>query len=156
MPIRPYAPADWPRLCAIHDAARVDELRAGGLLDACLTLAQTAANEGRFDGEVVVCEQSGEVQGFAAYARGELTGLYVTPAAYRQGVGRRLPRHVVEACGGTVATEVLVGNEAALALYRAEGFEVQRRVDGKLAGNEGFAASGYVLQRGQPKEDRHA
>jgi ribosomal protein S18 acetylase RimI-like enzyme len=43
--------------------------------------------------------------------------------------------------------EVLVGNESALALYLSEGFKILRRSDGKLAGNESFAASGYVLQR---------
>jgi hypothetical protein len=46
-----------------------------------------------------------------------------------------------------VTTEVLVGNEPALNLYLSEGFRVLRRVDGKLTGNEIFAASGYVLQR---------
>jgi hypothetical protein len=42
---------------------------------------------------------------------------------------------------------VLVGNEAALNLYLSEGFCVLRRVDGKLVGNESFAASGYFLER---------
>jgi ribosomal protein S18 acetylase RimI-like enzyme len=51
------------------------------------------------------------------------------------------------ASGGNISTEVLVGNEAALALYLSEGFKVERRVDGKLTGNESFPASGYVLQR---------
>jgi ribosomal protein S18 acetylase RimI-like enzyme len=46
-----------------------------------------------------------------------------------------------------MSTEVLVGNEPALALYLSEGFKIQRRVDGKLTGNESFVASGYVLQR---------
>lgn len=40
-----------------------------------------------------------------------------------------------------------MGNEAALALYLSEGFKVVRRVDGKLTGNEAFAAAGYVMQR---------
>jgi hypothetical protein len=31
MHIRPYTPQDWPRVCAIHDAARRDELAAAGL-----------------------------------------------------------------------------------------------------------------------------
>lgn len=147
MPIRPYRPDDWPRLCAIHDAARRDELAASGLMDAYLTLAQTAENEGLFAGEVFVCEAAGEVQGFVAFNDDELTWLYVDPAAYGQGIGRRLLRHAVAARGGTLGTEVLLGNERALALYRSEGFRVVRRADGKLAGNEGFAASGWVLER---------
>jgi ribosomal protein S18 acetylase RimI-like enzyme len=58
-----------------------------------------------------------------------------------------LLRHAIKALEGNMSTEVLVGNEPALALYLSEGFTVQCRVDGKLTGNEAFAASGYVLQR---------
>jgi GNAT superfamily N-acetyltransferase len=147
MGIRPYAPADWDQLCAVHDASRSDELQTSGLLDAFLTLEQTAENEGLFDGQVFVHELDGEVLGFMAFAENELTWLYVRPLAYRRGVGRALLRHAIEACAGNLSTEVLLGNEPALQLYLSEGFRILQRVDGKLAGNESFAASGYVLQR---------
>jgi ribosomal protein S18 acetylase RimI-like enzyme len=147
VPIRPYSPADWSRLCAIHDAARRDELASNGLLEAFLTLEQTAGSEGLFDGKVLVYESEGEVQGFVAFAGNELTWLYVAPTSYGRGIGRALLRRAIAACAGNVTTEVLVGNEPALNLYLSEGFRVLRRVDGKLTGNEIFAASGYVLQR---------
>lgn len=147
MKLRPYSPADWERLCVIHDAARLDELEASGLAAAFLTLEQTAENEGLFDGDLVVAEVEGQVWGFVAYAEGELNWLYVHPSRYRQGIGRQLLRHAIAASEGNISTEVLVGNDSALALYLSEGFEVQRRVDGKLTGNEAFAASGHVLQR---------
>jgi ribosomal protein S18 acetylase RimI-like enzyme len=147
MNLRPYSPSDWDRLCIVHDAARVYELEASGLSAAYLTLNETAENEGLFDGEVVVAEVGEEVCGFVAYSEGELTWLYVEPSRFGQGIGRQLLRHAISASGGNMSTEVLVGNEAALALYLSEGFKVERRVDGKLAGNETFAASGYVLQR---------
>jgi ribosomal protein S18 acetylase RimI-like enzyme len=147
MNLRPYSPTDWERLCLIHDAARVHELEASGLAAAFLTLEATAANERLFDGQVIVAEVEGEVCGFVAYAEGELTWLYVEPSRYKQGIGRQLLRHAIKASEGNMSTEVLVGNEPALALYLSEGFTVQRRVDGKLTGNEAFAASGYVLQR---------
>jgi ribosomal protein S18 acetylase RimI-like enzyme len=149
--LRPYAPSDWGSLCIIHDAARRHELQAAGLADAFLSLEQTADNEGLFNGEVVVAESQGQVLGFVAYAQGELTWLYVEPSRFRQGIGRQLLRHAVQACGGNLTTEVLVGNEPALALYLSEGFKVLRRADGKLAGNEAFAASGYVLHRNAGK-----
>lgn len=38
MNLRPYLPEDWDRLCLIHDAARMHELRASGLVEAFLTL----------------------------------------------------------------------------------------------------------------------
>jgi ribosomal protein S18 acetylase RimI-like enzyme len=145
--LRPYSPSDWEQLCAIHDAARRHELQAAGLADAFLSLEQTAAREGLFDGKVFVAQSQGRVLGFVAYSEGELTWLYVEPTRFRQGIGRHLLRHAIEACGGSLDTEVLVGNESALALYLSEGFKVLRRADGKLAGNETFAASGHVLQR---------
>jgi ribosomal protein S18 acetylase RimI-like enzyme len=147
MNLRAYSPGDWDRLCLIHDAARLHELQASGLADAFLSLAQTAENEGLFDGEVLVAELQGQVYGFVAYADGELTWLYVEPSKFKQGIGRQLLRHAIQACGGNISTEVLVGNEPALALYLSEGFKILRRVDGKLTGNEAFCASGFVLQR---------
>lgn len=147
MNLRPYLPSDWERLCVIHDAARRHELHASGLADAFLNLEQTAEHEGLFDGQVIVAEVQGRVCGFVAFAAGELTWLYVDPERYRQGIGRQLLRYAIQASGGTMSTEVLAGNESALALYLSEGFEVERRVDGNLTGNESFAASGYVLRR---------
>jgi ribosomal protein S18 acetylase RimI-like enzyme len=145
--LRPYVVSDWAQLCVIHDAARVHELGASGLADAFLSLEQTAESEGLFAGDVFVAESQGQVHGFVAYSESELNWLYVAPDKYRQGVGRLLLRHAIHACGGNISTEVLVGNEAALALYLSEGFKILRRVDGKLTGNEAFSASGYVLQR---------
>jgi ribosomal protein S18 acetylase RimI-like enzyme len=153
MLIRPYSPTDWERLCIIHDAARLHELEAAGLSEAFLSLEDTADNEGLFDGEVLVAESEGQVHGFVAFTQEELTWLYVDPGKFRQGVGRQLLRHAIEARGGNLATEVLVGNEPALALYLREGFVVLRRADGRLAGNEAYAASGYLLQRSASKTD---
>jgi hypothetical protein len=56
MRLRPYQAKDWPRLCAIHDSARMDELRASGLTEAFLTLEQAAENEGLFECSVIVAE----------------------------------------------------------------------------------------------------
>ncbi len=147
MSIRPYTSADWNRLCEIHDAARKDELAANGLLDAFLTLEQTAQVEGLFDGEVLVYENETGIQGFVAFTAGDLTWLYVDPLAYQQGIGRALLQNAIACCDGNLSTEVLLGNEAALRLYLGEGFAVIKQVDGKLTGNERFAASGYLLHR---------
>ena len=146
MQLRPYLATDWPSLCAIHDQARMDELRASGLIDAFLTLEQAAENEGLFEHTVVVAEAEGRVLGFVAFSHDELSWLYVDPASYRRGVGRALLRHAIASCEGVMSAEVLVGNEPALRLYLSEGFQVLKRVDGRMTGNEAFAASGYVLE----------
>jgi len=49
MNLRPHKASDWERLCIIHDAARLNELLASGLMQAFLTLEQTALNEGLFE-----------------------------------------------------------------------------------------------------------
>ncbi len=144
--IRPYIQADWPRLCAIHDAARLDELRPTVGEAAFLPLEQAAENEGLFDGRVDVAEVDGVVEGFIAYTDDEITWIYVNPKLYRRGIGRALVRHALAAAGPVVRLEVLEGNEAALRFYLAEGFLVVQRSEGRLAGNETFAAVGLVME----------
>lgn len=144
--IRPYIPADWPRLCAIHDAARLDELRPTVGEAAFLPLEQAAENEGLFDGRVDVAELDGVVEGFIAYTDDEITWVYINPLLYRRGIGRVLVRHALTAAGPVMRLEVLEGNEAALRFYLAEGFKVVRRSEGRLAGNETFAAVGLVME----------
>ncbi|MBE9157059.1 GNAT family N-acetyltransferase [Nodosilinea sp. LEGE 06152] len=146
MRIREYEPSDWPQLCEIHDEARRQELEASGLLEAFLTLEQTAEGEGLFDGKVYVAEAEGVPVGFIAIAEGEITWLYVSPRHQRCGIARRLVREAIACAGGPVSLDVLEGNEAALKLYLSEGFEVVKRVSGRLAGNEAFAATGLVLR----------
>ncbi len=145
--IRPYRDTDWPELSAIHDAARPIELAASGLSDAFLSLAQTAESEGLFDGELWVAERDAQALGFATVCDGELTWLYVHPAHMRQGVATALLAHAFQTAPGAMRTECLVGNDAALALYLREGFRILKRMDGKLTGNESFAAAGYILER---------
>jgi ribosomal protein S18 acetylase RimI-like enzyme len=65
-------------------------------------------------------------------------------AVFRQLGGRGTSsRAAVRASLTPLSLEVLVGNEAALALYLSEGFRIVDRVSGKLAGNERFAATAY-------------
>ena len=147
MNIRPYKSTDWSRLCEIHDASRFDELALTIGTDAFLTLEQTANNEGLFDYKVFVAEVDHVVQGFIAYSDEELAWLYVDPKFYRKGVGRALVQHAVANSAPTIEIELLEDNTPALELYRSEGFKVIKRVEGRLVGNEEFAAVGFVLRR---------
>ncbi|MCL7458913.1 GNAT family N-acetyltransferase [Micromonospora echinofusca] len=149
--IRAYHPDDWPAIARVHDAARLDELRCSVGVAAFRSLADTAEGEGLFDGEVWVAVRAGEVVGFVALADGEITWLYVDPSCYRQGHGRALLRHALAAAGDVpVETTVLAGNDGALALYLAEGFQLQETKTGRLAGNEEFPATGHILLRPAP------
>ena len=150
MLIRPYETADWEAICRVHDASRPYELRPTVGMDAFLTLEQAAEGEGLFDAALDVLVVDNAVAGFAAYGDDELTWLYVHPDRFGEGHGRRLLRHVVTHTGPVLQAEVLEGNLAALALYLSEGFTVVRRSEGKLAGNERFAAVGLLLERRKP------
>lgn len=146
--IRPYQTTDWAAICEVHDAARQDELRHSVGLAAFLTLEQTFENEGLFDGEVWVYELEGRAVGFMAINGNELTWLYVAPAHYRKGIAGILLQKAIDTTDGPIYTEVLCGNDAALAFYLHHGFEILEKKTGKLVGNEAFDAEGYYLKRG--------
>jgi ribosomal protein S18 acetylase RimI-like enzyme len=144
--LRPYIDSDWSSLQSIHDRARLDELRNSVGVEAFLSLEETAASEGLLDGELWVAESNMRVVGFVAFTFDELTWLYVDPDFYRNGIGRLLLTHALSRVADEVTTEVLVGNEAALSLYLAVGFAIERTVAGKLTGNERYPATGHVLR----------
>src|SRR5581483_42282 len=111
MEIRAFEPGDWPCLCEIHDLSRLDELRANGLVEAFLTLEQTADREGLFEGRLAVAVSDRRIQGFVAFSKNEVIWLYVHPVEYRRGVGRALLRYAIQQCGGDVSVEVLAWNQ---------------------------------------------
>ncbi|MBW4623318.1 MAG: GNAT family N-acetyltransferase [Cyanosarcina radialis HA8281-LM2] len=146
MELRKYKPEDWDAIAAIHDRARLDELRLSVGVEAFLSLAETAENEGLFDGEVWVACDGATVLGFVAFADDEVTWLYVSPERYRSGIGRTLLRQAIDRCGSVVHTSVLSGNDVALHLYLSEGFAIVETKTGKLNGNEQFSATGHILR----------
>ncbi|MGA5468002.1 GNAT family N-acetyltransferase [Streptomyces arboris] len=91
------------------------------------------------------------MEAFLTLAEAELTWLYVEPARHRQGIGRVLLCHVLEA-GDSARIECTVpaGNDNARALYVSGGFVVVETKAGKLAGNERFAATGHVMEWHRP------
>ncbi|MEM1256204.1 MAG: GNAT family N-acetyltransferase [Cyanobacteria bacterium P01_H01_bin.21] len=148
--LRNYTPEDWDAIATIHDRARLDELRVSVGVDAFLSLAATADNEGLFDGEVWVACNDDAIVGFVAFADDEVTWLYVSPDHYRKGIGRLLLQQAISRCGKTVGTSVLSGNDAALNLYLSEGFKIIETKTGKLSGNESFPATGHILELDKP------
>jgi ribosomal protein S18 acetylase RimI-like enzyme len=123
--IRPYAPADWPAICRVHDASRPIELALGGVDPrAFLPMVAAAEADGFFDSETWVACLATEVVGFVSWRGPYVTWLYVAPSAHRRGVARRLLREALRRIGSEAWTTMLEGNEPALALYRAAGLEV--------------------------------
>lgn len=145
--IRPYRQADWPRVEAIHDAARRMELALAGLSAAFVPLAEAAESEGLFEYTVRVAEADGEVAGFVAYGGDALAWLYVDPARMRRGIGKRLVRHVIQALPARpLLLETLSGNEPALRLYASMGFAVTDTLTGRMPGNEAFTVTVHCMR----------
>lgn len=144
--LRQYHPDDWSGIAAIHDRARLDELRASVGVEAFLSLEATAETEGLFAGEVWVACDDEAIAGFVAFADDEVNWFYVSPDYYRQGIGRMLLRKAIARCGDVVSVSVLAGNGPALSLYLSEGFKLVRIKAGKLSGNEAFPATGHTLE----------
>lgn len=152
MEIRRYEERDWSRLCAIHDLARMDELRGAGLVDAFLPLEVAAEKEGLFEYEILVAEQDESVLGFVAHNHEELTWLYVDPSCYRMGIGSLLARTVLESRPEGICIEVLQGNSAALEFYKSLGFVETKVVSGQMPGNEKYPVTVHCLDyRAMPK-----
>lgn len=155
-PIRVYEPADWEAVSRIHDAARMDELRASAGVEAFLPLAECHEEEELFDDTVWVAQDpsTGDVVGFTGAGRGWVSWLYVDPDRYGRGVGTALLRHALAHAGERVQTSVLEGNDRALALYLREGFVITETRSGKMSGNEGFSVRGHELEWRAPAAGR--
>jgi len=146
--IRDYKQQDWSRIEEIHDSARKIELQLAGLDGAFVPLAQAAVNEGLFDYTVCVALINDNVVGFVAYSDDEIAWLYVDPDSLRQGVGKSLIKHVIEnTIQRPLGLEVLVGNNPALRLYEAMGFETVEICSGAMPGNESFEVTVYCMQQ---------
>jgi ribosomal protein S18 acetylase RimI-like enzyme len=145
--VRPYRDDDFAAIAAVHDAARPDELRDGGVdAAAFLSLEATYENEGLFDDKVWVAELDGKVAGFISANAEEINWLYVDPAHYRKGIGSALLRTALAEAGDRVEIGVLAGNTPAIEAYRKAGFVIVETRTGKLVGNEAFAATGHVME----------
>ncbi len=130
--IRAGAAADLPVLVAIWaDAARVAHPFVPGEGRG----ARRREVETRFlpRAETLVAEAAGRAVGFAALEGDDLTGLFVRPDRWGQGVGRALLAAASQD-RGRLAVTVFRRNERAVGFYRAQGFcEIGRGIDAETA-----------------------
>ena len=119
----------------MHDRARLDELRGSCDLRAFVPLAADQEDAASFQRsrKFVACVE-GQIVGFVGVDGTYLSWLYVDPAWYGLGIGRRLLRLGVGLIGPQAWTVVLAGNSRARRLYESEGFQVVRTREGVNAG----------------------
>ncbi len=135
--IREYRPDDWPAICRVHDRSRPDELRGSFDPRAFVPLAQDPEAATIDACEMFVAQRGDEVVGFAGIDDPYFAWLYVDPAHYRRGIGRALLKHCLARLGADAWTRACGNNEAALGLYRSEGFVIESRSIGDNAGYQG-------------------
>jgi len=81
-------------------------------------------------GPIFVDEDDGRVLGFSGVKDGELTHLYVDPAAQNRGVGSRLMEHAKAESAGGLYLWVFQKNEGARRFYERHGFQLVELTDG--------------------------
>ncbi len=130
MRIREYSDADWPEICRVHDAARIVELRSGGVDARAFRPMRDVAEEDEFFVSKTLVAVEGDsderqaVLGFVSWNVDYITWLYVDPARHREGIGRKLVEEAFPTIGTGAWTHVLGGNDASKGLFCAAGMEV--------------------------------
>lgn len=76
-------------------------------------------------GDVLVAEVGGETAGFAALDGGELDGLFVVPARWRQGIGRALVEAAVHEGRRRGLSLTVTAGPGAREFYESCGFRVE-------------------------------
>lgn len=147
--LRQFRPGDWEQVCAVHDAARPDELRGSCDPRAFVPLQQDPEAAELRSSDITVAEASGRVIGFGAVDGSYLGWLYVHPDHYRQGIGRALLNEVLQQVEGAAWTIVLAGNKPAIRLYQEFGF---REVNRYESDNAGYPCTCLRMEREQPAE----
>lgn len=81
-------------------------------------------------GPIYVAEEDGRIVGFSGVKDGEITHLYVHPAAQSAGVGTRLLEHAKTLSPDGLELWVFQRNEGARRFYERHGFRLVRLTDG--------------------------
>lgn len=122
--IRDYKESDWSEVCAVHDAARPQEVAGVMPPGTFLPMTEAAYDEDFFEGRQLVAVEGGpdgRVVGFVAYNGNWITWVYVHPDAQGRGIGRLMMEHVLPLVGPDAVLTALTTNTAAIAFYERVG-----------------------------------
>ena len=125
--IRPATPTDAAEVGRVFVAAR-DEMTYLPRIDE----EHRALLGGWFieRGPIFVADENALLVGFSGIKDGELTHLYVDPAAQGRGVGSTLVEHAKEQSEGRLFLWVFQQNEGARRFYERHGFRLVELTDG--------------------------
>ncbi len=123
--IRAYRSEDWGEVCAVHDAARPQEVEAVMPPGTFAPMVKAAVDEDFFESDIfVACEDhaDGPLVGFVAVEGSFVSWLYVKPAYQGQGVGSALMAYVWPLIGEDGHLTVIAENTRAVGFYWSLGF----------------------------------
>ncbi|MGY0216495.1 N-acetyltransferase family protein [Endozoicomonadaceae bacterium StTr2] len=133
--IRNYETSDKQRVFEIHDRARPIELEGSCDPQAFVPLQDDKDDIEDFmaSRKFVACE--GEtITGFAGINGNIVSWLYVDPAHFGKGIGKKLLAVALDQIKDEASTYVLDGNTTAIALYKSFGFKLAASFETDNAG----------------------
>lgn len=124
--LRPYQSEDWPRVCAIYDAAKPDEMHGIVERAAVRRLQDDPSMCEEFSrSTIVVAQMPSIVVGFAGFLGsphgGTLNWLFVHPETCRAGVATALVGHLLKVIVPPVRLNAVASNVAARTCTSASG-----------------------------------
>jgi len=135
MDLRSYRNEDWKAVREIYDLSKPDEMHGVIEPSAILPLESDQSMMALFrDSQIVVAEESHRVIGFAGNRGTFITWLFVDPSSRRKGIATALIREILGRVNRPVTLNVVMSNIAALALYRRNGFTIEREFPGQFQG----------------------
>jgi ribosomal protein S18 acetylase RimI-like enzyme len=144
--IRDARPEDEAILFGIHDRSRPDELVGSCDPRGFVPLAEDfrSLEDFRMSRKWVALDGETPV-GFSGVRDDYISWLYIEPAYYGRGIGRKLLRIAMETAGAKAWTVALEGNTRARTLYESEGFVPVLTFNGE---NNGYPCRCVKLARG--------
>jgi ribosomal protein S18 acetylase RimI-like enzyme len=133
--IRAFKENDWPQVCRVYDEAKPFELATGNVAHTFLPLMEDQERVHEFrNSNALVYDLSGSVLGFVTHLQSGINFLFVRPSESGKGIGSALLRHALSEISGDVHVWAMEGNEAAIRLYKKQGFKVVQRINGQNRG----------------------
>jgi ribosomal protein S18 acetylase RimI-like enzyme len=135
MALRSYRGEDWAAVREIYDLSKPDEMHGVVEPSAILPLESDQNMMALFrDSHIVVAEESNRVIGFSGNRGTFITWLFVHPLSRRKGIATALICEILGRVDRPVTLNVVVSNIPALALYRRNGFTIEREFLGQFQG----------------------
>ena len=123
--IRAYQQSHRSEVCRVFDCSKPYELASGGVIESFVPLATDEKRMTDFSNSTIfVWDEAGTLRGFIGNSGSFIGWLFVDRSAFRKGIGRALLRYLLASTPGEPWLWAMKNNQAAISLYRSEGFDI--------------------------------